>query len=196
MTMLRISLLLAAFLFLGSAAAQNTVRVRGTITGVDNDVLSVKDRNGQDLKIYVPDDVSVAVAKAIRFEDIKRGDYVGATTMKGADGTLTALEVHYLAPTVPQGHIPWDLQPGSMMTNANVESIVTDTGKRELTLQYKDGTQKIVVPDTAPIVRAVPGARADLSAGEYIFAAVQVAPDGKMTAPRIQVSKEGVRPPQ
>ena len=101
-----------------------------------------------------------------------------------------------LAPTVPEGQAPWDLQPGSVMTNAKVSSIVVAAEKRELTLQYKDGTAKIHVPENAPIVRAVPGARSDLRPGEYVFAAVQTAQDGTMTAPRVQVSKDGVRPPQ
>ena len=46
------------------------------------------------------------------------------------------------------------------------------------------------------IDRAVPGTRADLKPGEYIFAGAQEAADGTITAPRIQVSKNGVRPPQ
>jgi hypothetical protein len=195
MTSLRFAWLLAGLLVINAADAQTSLRVRGTIASIDGDVLSVKARDGSDLKLQLPDNVAVSVAKAHKFEDIKRGDYVGATSVLGADGTLTALEVHYIPPTVPEGHGPWDLQPGSMMTNANVDSIVTDTGKRVLTLQYKDGSQKIRVPDSAPIVRTVPGARTDLVAGEFIFAAVQVAADGKMTAPRIQVSKGGVRPP-
>jgi hypothetical protein len=196
MSTLKISLLLVGLLVVNAAGAQTSMRVRGTITSIDGDVMSVKARDGSDLKLQLPDNVAVTVAKAYKFEDIKRGDYVGATTVLGAEGTLTALEVHYIPPTVPDGHGPWDLQPGSMMTNANVDSIVTGTGKRELTLQYKGGSQTMRVPDTTPIVRAVPGARADLVPGEYIFAAVQVAADGKMTAPRIQVSKDGVRPPQ
>src|SRR6266576_4605932 len=133
-------LLVAGLLIVNAADAQTTTRMRGTITEIEGNVMSVKSRDGKDIKVQVPDNVSVAVATAIRFDDIKQGDYVGATTVAAADGTLTAIEVHYLAPTVPEGHGPWDLQPGSMMTNANVESIVTDTGKRELTLQYKDGT--------------------------------------------------------
>ncbi|MGH8683071.1 MAG: hypothetical protein ACREVP_16360, partial [Burkholderiales bacterium] len=60
---------------------------------------------------------------------------------------------------------------------------------------YKDGMQKILVPDGVPLVRAVPGTRADLKPGEYIWTGAQVAPDGKITAGRIQVSKEGVKPP-
>ena len=82
------------------------------------------------------------------------------------------------------------------MTNANVESIVTRTGNGELTLKYKGGTQKIVVPDGVPIVRAVPGTRADLVPGEYIFTVAQTGADGTLTATRVQVSKDGVKPPQ
>ena len=196
MSKFKIALVLVACVAAGAVDAQTNVRVRGTITSIDGNVMAVKSRDGRDLKLALPDNVSVAVAKAIRFEDIKKGDYVGATTVLGADGTLTALEVHYLPPTVPDGHIPWDLQPGSMMTNANVGSIVTGTGKRQLTLHYKDGSQTIAVPESAALVRAEPGTRADLKPGEYIFAGAQVGADGMMTAPRIQVSKDGVRPPQ
>ncbi|HEY3179207.1 MAG TPA: hypothetical protein VGL25_10040 [Casimicrobiaceae bacterium] len=188
--------LIAGLLIVSAADAQTTTRLRGTITEIQGNVMTVKSRDGKDVKVQVPDNVAVAVATAIRFDDIKQGDYVGATTMAAADGTLTAIEVHYLPPTVPEGHGPWDLQPGSMMTNAKVDSIVAAADKRELTLIYKDGSKKMFVPDTAPIVRAIPGSRTDLHAGEYVFAAVQAAPDGTLTAPRIQVSKDGVRPPQ
>ena len=186
MRKLRYAVLLIALLAINTATAQTTTRLRGTITDIEGNVMTVKSREGKDIKVQIPDNVSVAVATAIRFEDIKQGDYVGATT----------IAVHYLPPTVPEGRGPWDLQPGSMMTNANVSSIIAAGDKRELTLQYKDGTTKMTVAPNAPIVRAVPGSRSDLRAGEYIFAAVQAAPDGTLTAPRIQVSKDGVRPPQ
>jgi hypothetical protein len=187
--------MLASALLIPAAQAQTNVRVRGTITAVTSDSLSVKSRDGRDLKLELPADVAVAVAQAARFEDIKPGDYLGATTNPGPDGTLVAVELHYLAPTVPEGHIPWDLAPGSMMTNAKVGAVQA-TGKREVLLQYKDGAQRIVVPADAQIVRAVPGTRADLVVGEYVFIGAQGAPDGTLRAPRIQVSKDGVKPPQ
>ena len=193
---LRIALLFTVVLFFSTVCeAQTNARVRGTITAVDGNVLAVKSREGQDLKLELADNATVAVAKAIRFEDIKQGDYVGSAAMQRPDGALVALEVHYLAPSVPEGFGPWDLQPGSMMTNATVAAAVQEAGKRELTLQYKGGTQKILVPDGAPIVRAVPGSRADLVPGEYIFAVAQVGADGKMSAARVQVSKDGIKPP-
>jgi hypothetical protein len=197
MNALRIMLIAGALTVAGAPAeAQTPARIRGTITGIDGNTMAVKSRDGQDLKLQLADDATVAVAKAVRFEDIKQGDYVGSAATKRADGTLVALEVHYVPPSVPPGHTPWDLQPGSTMTNANVEAIVQSAGHRELTLKYKDGAQKIVVPEGVPIVRTVPGTRSDLAVGEYVFVSAQAAPDGKLTALRIQVSKDGVKPPQ
>ena len=179
-----------------TVADAQTVRLRGTITSIEGNTLSVRSREGENLALQLPDNVAVAVAKAIRFEDIKQGDYVGATTRRQPDGSMVAIEVHYLAPTVPQGQTPWDLEPGATMTNANVAASVAATGKRELMLQFKGGSQKIIVPESAALVRAVPGTRADLKPGEYVFAVVQKSADGKLAAPRIQVSKDGVKPPQ
>jgi Cu/Ag efflux protein CusF len=192
----RVGAALAALALVSAVAeAQAPARIRGTITAVDADALALKSRDGRDLRLQLADNVTVAVAKAARFEDIKQGDYVGSTAMKRADGALVAVEVHYLPPNVPPGHTPWDLQPGSTMTNANVEAIVQSVGRRELVLRYQDGEQKILVPEGIPIVRAVPGSRADLAVGEYVFVAAQAAADGRLTALRIQVSKDGVRPP-
>lgn len=182
---------------LASAAADaQTVRLRGTITAVQGDTLSVRSREGENLTLQLPDKVSVAVARAVRFEDIKQGDYVGATTRKQPDGSMVAVEVHYLPPTAARGQTPWDLEPGSTMTNASVTATVAATGARELMLEFNGGSQKISVPESAALVRAIPGTREDLKPGEYVFAIVQKAADGKLVAPRIQVSRDGVRPPQ
>jgi hypothetical protein len=178
------------------ANAQTNVRVRGTITAIDGNTLAVKSRDGKDLKLVMPDNVAVAVAKGVKFEDIKDGDFVGATTKAGPNGTEVAVEVHYLAPTTPPGQLAWDLAPDTKMTNANVAGKVVGAGGRELMLQWAGGTQKIVVPDSAALVRAMPGTRADLKVGEYIFTVAQSGADGGLTAARIQVSKDGVRPPQ
>lgn len=190
------TLILALGMLASVTADAQTARLRGTITAVQADTLSVKSREGEDLTLHLPDKVAVSVAKAIRFEDIKRGDYVGATTLKQADGSMIAVEVHYLPKTAAEGQRPWDLQPGSTMTNAIVSATVTSAGNRELMLQFKGGSQRIIVPESAALVRAVRGARADLKPGEYVFAIVQKRADGKLIAPRIQVSKDGVRPPQ
>jgi len=193
-----LALIFAVAATLGASAvdAQSPVRIRGTITAVDGNAISVKTRDGRDVKLVLPDNVAVSVAKAARFEDLKQGDYVGATTTPGPDGSAVAVEVHYLPPTAGEGQSAWDLLPNSTMTNANVSGTVVANGKREIMLQFKGATQTIVVPQSAAIVRTVPGARSDIVVGEYVFASAQVGADGAMTAPRVQVSKDGVRPPQ
>ena len=72
------------------------------------------------------------------------------------------------------------------------------TGPRRhaLTLTYKDGAQKIIVPEGTPIVTAVPADRSALKPGEYVFLGAEKAADGTLTPTgRIQVSRDGVKPP-
>ena len=178
------------------ADAQKPMRVRGTITAVNGDVLSLKSRDGTDLNLQMTDKTAVAAAKAITLDDLKQGDYVGSTTQKRADGALVAREVHRIPRTVKEGHGPWDLEPGSMMTNANVASVMKAAEGEELTLEYSGGSQKILVLPGTPIVMTTPADRSYLKPGEYVFIAAQAEADGKITALRIQVSHGGVRPPQ
>lgn len=193
----QVSLLVALLVFACAAAqAQVSLRVRGTITALDGNVLSVKTREGKDLQLRLSDKLVVVAAKALKLDELKPGDYVGSTTQARADGTLVAVEVHTLAPTVKPGHTPWDLQPGAMMTNGNVAGAVAQSaGVHQLRLEYQGGSQTIVVPPGTPIVTNTPADRSALRPGEYIFTSAAVAVDGTMTVQRIQVSRDGVKPP-
>ena len=194
------AVLFAFVSMLAEAQAATPMRIRGTITALEGNVLSVKSRDGKDLQINLADNLAVSGTKAITMADIKPGDYVGSATMKRPDGTLVALEVHLipaaLRGVIAEGHAPWDLEPGSMMTNATLTAAVQAAGGREITLQYKDGSQKILVPEGTPMATSVPGDRSLLVPGAYVFMVAQVAPDGKISAARIQASKDGVKPPQ
>src|SRR5258708_6367397 len=98
------------------AQAQTRMFVRGTITSLDGNVLSVKSRDGKDLKINLAPKFGVRYAKALTLADIKPGDFVGPASRKRADGTLEAISVQVFTPDrrgqVPEGHMPWDLEPG------------------------------------------------------------------------------------
>lgn len=83
-----------------------------------------------------------------------------------------------------------------VLTNAMVSSMVQANNSRELTLTYKGGSQQVLVPETTPIVMAVESDRSLLKPGEYPYIAANIGADGKMTATRVQVSKDGVKPPQ
>ena len=190
-------MLLAALLLPAAAHAQaQQQRIRGTIVAVDANTLSVKSREGSDLKLALAPNVSIGTVKKIALADIKPGSFVGSTAVQGDDGMLVAREVHVLPPNTNPGHRPWDLEPGSTMTNANVSTVMQSVKGRVLTLEYQGGSQKILVPESTPVVVGVPATRADLVVGEYAFIAAEAAADGKLTAVRVQVSKDGVRPPQ
>ncbi len=197
MNKLRMALLCGALALVTAAAdAQTNVRVRGTITAFDGRVLSVKSRDGKDLKLQLADNATVAAAKAITLADLKSGDYVGVTALPNTEGKLVAREVHTIARTVPEGHGPWETEPGATMTNANIAKTVKAISGHDLTLEYKGGSQTILVPEGVPIVTTVPADRTLLAPGTYVFIAAQAAADGTLTALRIQASKDGVKPPQ
>ena len=196
----RIAAFLCAFLVASAAAqSQGPSRVRGTITGIDGNTLSVKSREGQDLKIELAPNATFAYMKKVSFGDIKPGTPLGTSAVRGADGKLIARELHVFNPDRPipgEGHRPWDLEPDSTMTNGRVTAVAPASRGSELTLSYTGGQQQVLVSPDIPIVMAVESDRAVIVAGEYAYIAVTAGADGKLTATRLQVSKDGVRPPQ
>ncbi|MES2565067.1 MAG: hypothetical protein V4637_20440 [Pseudomonadota bacterium] len=192
-----VTLFTLIFLASSAAQAQTTQRVRGTITGLEGNMLSVKTREGKDVKLMLSEKTVVVASKALKLEELKPGEYVGATTQARPDGSMIAVEVHSISATAKPGHFEWDLQPGSMMTNGNVTGAVTQTsGGHELKLDHQTGSRTIVVAPGTPIVTTIPADRAALKPGETIFTTAAVATDGAMTVQRIQVSRDGVKPPQ
>lgn len=172
------------------------VNVRGVITGFDGKVLAVKDRDGKDVRIDVPDNVTPTVAKAFSMADIKPGMMLAVTTVKRADGVNIALDVRPLPATANPNSFEYDLRPGSLMNNANLDAMVASTGGQELTLNYKTGTIKaLITPETA-MSQSAPGVREDLKAGETVFAVARPEGAGKFTLVRAVVSKDGVKPGQ
>ena len=179
-------------------AQEPPVRVRGTIDRVEGDVYIVKARGGGELKVKLAANATVVALIKASLADIKQGSYVGVAGLPQADGSQKALEVHIFPESmrgVGDGHRGWDLQPSSTMTNGNVEQTAASSDGQVLTLKYKDGEKKIVVPPDTPIVVYVPGDKDELKAGAAIFiSAATKQPDGTLQAPRVNVGR-GVAPP-
>jgi hypothetical protein len=193
---------LALISVLGSLAwAQQppTVRIRGTIEAVDGSLLTVKSREGADLKVRLTDNVTVfGVAKATMSE-IKPGSYIGVSAMPEPDGTQMALAVQIFPETqrgAAEGFRPWDLRPNSTMTNATVAETVAGTDGQKILVKYKDGEKNIVVPPDTPIVAFVAGDKSELKPGAkiIIFSATKKE-DGTLEAARVNVGRDGITPP-
>lgn len=181
--------LVAGALSAGSAYAQDTVRVRGTVESFDGKVLTVKMRGDQSTRVIVGDRTEIVFTQPITITDIKPGDFLGVTSAKGPNGMLTAFEIRRFPKPVNPGHRPFDGRDDQTMTNATVSAVVQATKGRELTLTYDGGAQKIVVPENAAISMLVPGERAHLVPGAIVNLTATAGADGQLAAQRIQVSK-------
>jgi hypothetical protein len=173
-------------------------RVRGTIEGVDGDVIAVKSRSGEDVKLRMTSDMKVVGIIKISLADIKLGSFIGTTTVPAADGAPKAVEVHVFPEDMRgtgEGSRPYDLKPNSTMTNATVAEQVAGTDGQTLTIKYKDGEKKVTVGPDTPVVTYVPADRSELKAGAKIIAFIKQLPDGSLETNRISVGRDGLTPP-
>jgi len=173
-------------------------RVRGTIEAVDGDVLSVKSRSGEDVKLHMTADMRVVGLIKISLSDIKVGSFIGTTTVPGPDGGANAIEVHVFPENMRgtgEGSRPFDLRPNSTMTNATVAETVVNNEGHILTVKYKDGEKKVVVSPDTPVVTYVPGDKSDLKAGAKVIAFMKKLPDGSFETNRVSVGRDGLTPP-
>lgn len=195
-----VAVAMVAFSTLYALAQQPPVptRVRGTIEGLNGDVLSVKSRSGEDVKLHVAPDLRVAGIVKIALNDIKVGSFVGATTVPGPDGGQNAVEVHVFPESMRgtgEGSRPWDLKPNSSMTNATVADSVVGNDGHTLLVKYKGGEKKVFVSADTPVVTYVPGEKSELKPGAKVIAFVKPLPDGSLEANRIGVGRNGLTPP-
>ncbi len=194
------ALLAAPLMWAQFASAQEPppVRIRGTIERLDGATYVVKARDGAELKVTVADNPQIAGIIKASLSDIKQNSFVGVTAMPQPDGSLSAVEVHIFPESMRgtgEGHDPWDLQPKSTMTNANVEQVVSAVDGRTLTLKYKDGENKITVTANAPIVTYVPGDRSDIKPGAKVFIVAVKQADGTLQGRAWPIGRDGITPP-
>jgi hypothetical protein len=185
---------------LGAIAQQppTPTRVRGTIEGVDGDLIMVKSRSGEDVKLHMTSDMKVVGIVKIALADIKLGSFIGTTTVPGPDGQQNAVEVHVFPEDMRgtgEGSRPYDLRPNSTMTNATVAQQVTGTDGQTLMIKYKDGEKKVTVGPDTPVVTYVRGEKADIKAGAKIIAFIKQLPDGSFETNRVSVGRDGLTPP-
>jgi hypothetical protein len=82
------------------------------------------------------------------------------------------------------------------MTNGTVSGSVESADGRTLTINYKGGEKKVVVPPSTPIVTFAPGGKDDIKAGAGIAVlAAEKLPDGTFHTNRVIVGRNGVNPP-
>jgi len=192
----------ALLIAMGTAAvaqqAATTVRLRGTVEKLDGNVVSIKLNDGASSKVTLSDNALIVGVVKASMADIKEGVFLGSAAMPQPDGSQKALEVHIFPEAMRgqgEGHRPFTT-PGSTMTNGtSAGATVSGVDGGVMTVKYKEGEKKIVVPPNVPIVRYEIGSKADIKPGvAFTVTAATKKPDGTYESPRINVGRDGVVP--
>jgi hypothetical protein len=192
---------LIALLILPAGAQQapqgTPTRIRGTVETLDGQALTVKSPEGQTVTIALADNVAVAYLVKKNVGDIKPGDYIASTGIKGTDGKLHAIEVRIFPESLRgagEGQYPWDLKPDSVMTNATVGTITQAPQGNVIKVSYKGAESEYTV-DPTPIFANATGDRSLLVPGAAVFVIASKHDAGKLTSARLYVEKDGIKPP-
>jgi Domain of unknown function (DUF5666) len=173
--------------------------IRGKITSLKGQELIVTSANG-DVKTVLTEKTIIRTEVPIKVSEIGSGMYLGTTATKQADGTFLASEVHVFSEDqrgTGEGHRPLGSAPqsGATMTNANVEHVedvaVKDIKGRLITLKYKGGEVKVLVPPDIQLVKRVVGDRSSLKSGAEIAVQGSQGSDGALAATQITVRAPG-----
>lgn len=199
-----------------STPAVATTRVRGVLQSFDANSLVLQTYDGRSATVPLGADTKFAWVVTSSLESLKSGDFVGTATT-GPDDALRAAELVIFPESMRgsgEGHYGWDVpgvvaaaggggdassgmtngtvQQQSGMTNGTVTGGVGKPGETTLTIGFKGGTAKVLVPAGTPIVRFEPTQRSVLAKGQKAFV-VQAsdAPSAKFVA----IGKDGLTPP-
>ena len=179
------------------AQSQPQQRIRGTIEAMNGSVMTIAARGGSTATVTLADDATVRAIAPADIRDIKPGSYIGSAAMPQPDGSLRALEVQVFPESmrgVGEGQHPFDLKPGSTMTNATAGD-VEGTDGRVVTLRYQGVETKLTVPPDVPVITYEPGSRDQLTKGAHVIVSAVKADDGSLVSHAIQVGKDGLVPP-
>src|SRR5687767_14492270 len=203
----RIGLVIGLALIAGSAQAQtgsaeSRVSVNGEISSITGSDLTVQSKTGP-VAVKLTGETIVRGEVPVKFSDITSGMYVGATATKQPDGTFRASRLNIFSEDqrgTGEGHRPLGSEPqsGATMTNANVETVedvaVQNVKGRMLTLKYKGGEIKVIVPADTPVVKRIVGDRKLLTTGSTVSVTGNRGGDGAIAASQITVRAPASKP--
>lgn len=180
-----------------TAPAAPPTRIRGTIEKLDGDKLTVKARDGMAMTIALTEATRIQSLVKKTLADVKPGDFLASTGIKGTDGKIHAIEVRIFPQATPDGgrQFPWDLGSDSVMTNATVGTVTEAPQGKVVHVKFKDGESEYSIGPEVPILAPVPGDKSLLKPGMAVFAFGPKAADGSVTAASMYVEKDGIKPP-
>jgi hypothetical protein len=182
-----------------SAQQSPTVRIRGTIETVDGNVLTLKSRDGTEVKMALAESAMIVVVVKASLAEIKEGTFLGSAAIPQPDGSQKAVEVHIFPEQMRgtgEGHRPYPTVANGTMTNGTASgATVAGVDGSTITVKYKGGEKNLIIGPDVPILRYEIGSKADLKTGAHftVLAATKKS-DGAFETTRINVGRDGAVP--
>ena len=142
-----------ALLITSPAFPQSPTRIRGTITAVEKDKITVSVGGGEAITLNTSDKSSYSYVIPASLDDIKASDFIGAA-VKGPSNALVAVEVALIPEDMRAGRIAfyeWDPLPDPTATNPSnvaatsmVNGVVSNAPQRAAKLTDTNMTNGLV----------------------------------------------------
>lgn len=180
-----------------TATAQDAIHLRGEVTGVDAQAVTVAATNGETVTVTMVPDYMLVVYSAIDVTDLAPGDFLSIPSMTGADGSKVAVSINVFPEAMRglgEGVTDWDLGAGSLMTNATIGSVVATPDGNTLAVTYNGIAEDVLVPQGTPITRITPTPDQRLAPGDNAIIFVQIV-DETATGGFAGIMADGTLPP-
>ena len=192
------ALVALALPFTASSAFAQDQRLAGTLVSVNGPALVIKTDKGE-VKVNLTEKGTILAVEKVKMDGIKKGEFIGVGAMPQADGTQKAIRINIFDEArrgTGEGHRPgWGPDAKGTMTNATVDTTVGAVDGQIITLKYKDGEKKVIVPPEAIIQRNVAGSAADLKPGApVLISAAKPTGEGLFETARVSVGRDGYVP--
>ncbi|HVZ09206.1 DUF5666 domain-containing protein [Rhodopila sp.] len=164
-------------------------RVHGPIESVSGNGMVVDDRTGIRFDVQLASKLTVLVARPADQTLLSMGRGVAVVASQALDGSLQARQVLAVTEAMAQARdsgVTWDVPPGqTLVTGRIIGRTERDGMLQQLTVSGWDGTKVVFLSPKTPVATLQPASRGDLKAGETVFLAGPLMPDGSVTADRI-----------
>lgn len=171
----------------GAAPAAGPGQIEGFVFAGDATSVTVTLRNNDRVRVIATAETRIILRTPVQLTAIRPNDFVGVTSRREPDGSLTALSINIFPPEY-KGQIreaQFVMQTGNMMTNAIVFQNVKRLDGRTLYLRLPDGSSVINVPVTTDTFRLTVARITDLKPGMRIVARGASNSDGTFAASSI-----------
>ena len=164
-------------------AADDAVRVVGKVEKMDGKTLVAKSIQGKTETFALNPIMTVFYNKKATLKDIKAGDFVASTAVKGTDGKLHSIDMRILPEALRGvGEGQRAVNEKQTMTNATVSGVAMVGENGTVKVKLPNMESELIVEPGTPVTAVVAGDKEMVKVGAGVLISGSKNPDGSQTA--------------